>query len=135
MNRSRPILIAVVLQVLSAIYGLSSSVRILAAGSAGLPALEGAEDLGGPPFWAGLMFFALAIASLFGVYGLWRGQRWGKVVTLITCGINAVFMAGDAYAGILLGEPAMTLAMGLGVAAYLLVIVLVLRRAPTLAAA
>ena len=134
MNRSRPILVAVAIQGISAVFGLFSSVRILAAGSAGLPVPDGGGSGGGPPFWAGLMFFALAIASLFGAYGLWRGQRWGKVVTLITCGVNAVFMAGDVLHGIQLRSPALALAMGMGVLAYILAIVLVLRPVPAPAA-
>lgn len=130
MSRSKRIRVAVALQTLAGIAGMASAVRILSAGSAGLPAPQGAESLGGPPFWAGLMFFALGVSSLFGAYGLWKGQRWGKVVTIVTCAVNAVFGAGDLYAGVLIGNPAMIALFAAAVAAYVTVIVLVLRRDP-----
>lgn len=135
MNASKRTRIAAGLQVLSGIVSLFSATRILAAGSQGLPPLPGAEEMGGPPFWAGLMFFALAVASLFSAFGLWKGQRWGKVVAIVTCAVNAVFAAGDVLGAVAVGSLAMGLVMGLSVLVYLLVIVLVLRRDPVPAAA
>jgi len=131
MRPSKGIQSAAALQVLSAAAGLVSGIRILAAGSAGLPAPKGAEAMGGPPFWAGLMFFALAIASLFSVYGLVRGQRWGKVVAIVTAAIGGVFMAGDVAGSLALGAPLVALAYGLGTLGYLAILYLVLRREPT----
>lgn len=130
MRPSKGIQIAAALQVLSAAAGLVSAVRILSAGSAGLPAPKGAEAMGGPPFWAGLMFFALAIASLFSAYGLVQGQRWGKVVAIITAAIGGVFMAGDVAGALALGAPLVALAFGLGTLGYLAILYLVLRREP-----
>lgn len=131
MRPSKGIQIAAALQVLSAAAGLVSGIRILAAGSAGLPAPKGAEAMSGPPFWAGLLFFALAIASLFSAYGLVRGQRWGKVVAIVTAAIGGVFMAGDVAGSLALGAPLMALAFGLGTLGYLAILYLVLRREPT----
>lgn len=135
MNATARIRLAAGLQVLSGIAGLVSAVRILAAGSAGLPAPKGAEAMGGPPFWAGLMFFALAIASLFSAYGLVKGQRWGKIVAIVTAAISAVFMAGDVAGAVALGSPLVALGFGVGTLGYLLVLYLVLRREPATAAA
>jgi len=134
MNTTTRMRIAAGLQVLSGVAGLYSATRILAAGSQGLPPLPGAEEMGGPPFWAGLMFFALAIASLFSAFGLWKGQRWGRVVAIVTCAVNAVFAAGDVLGAVALGSVAMGIVMGLSVFLHLLVIVLVLRRDPVPAA-
>ncbi len=134
MNASKRTRIAAGLQVLSGIVGLISGIRILSAGSQGLPPLPGAEEMGGPPFWAGLMFFALAVASLFSAFGLWKGQRWGKVVAIVTCTVNAVFGAGDILGAIAVGSATMGIVMGLSVLVYVLVIVLVLRRDPVPAA-
>lgn len=135
MNATARIRLAAGLQVLSGIAGLVSAVRILSAGSAGLPAPKGAEAMGGPPFWAGLMFFALAIASLFSAYGLVKGQRWGKIVAIVTAAISAVFMAGDVAGAVALGSPLVALGFGVGTLGYLLVLYLVLRREPATAAA
>lgn len=135
MNVSARIRLAAGLQVLSGIAGLVSAIRILSAGSAGLPAPKGAEAMGGPPFWAGLMFFALAIASLFSAYGLVKGQRWGKIVAIVTAAISAVFMAGDVAGAVALGSPLVALGFGVGTLGYLLVLYLVLRREPATAAA
>lgn len=135
MRPSKGIATAAALQVLSGIAGLISAVRILSAGSAGLPAPKGAEAMGGPPFWAGLMFFALAIASLFSAYGLVKGQRWGKVVAIVTASISAVFMAGDVAGALALGAPLVAVGFGLGTLGYVAVLYLVLRREPAAAAA
>ncbi|MEO8084601.1 MAG: hypothetical protein ABI780_12330 [Ardenticatenales bacterium] len=130
MNATKRIRLAVALLVLSGVTGLFSAVRILSAGSAGLPPLKGAEEMGGPPFWAGLMFFALAIAALFSAYGIWKGQRWGKIVAIVACAINAVFNAGDVLSAVMIGSALMGIVMGLGVIGHLLVIALLLRREP-----
>ncbi|RIL11927.1 hypothetical protein DCC79_03350 [bacterium] len=135
MNAQKRLRAAAGLQVIAGIAGVFSAVRILAAGSEGLPPPAGAEAMGGPPFWAGLMFFALAVASLFSAYGLWSGQRWGKVVALVTCAVNAVFGAGDLVGGILLGDAAMTTVFAAAVAGYVTVIALVLWREAAPAAA
>jgi len=81
------------------------------------------------------MFFALAIASLFSAYGLIKGQRWGKVVAIVTASISAVFMAGDVAGALALGAPLVAVGFGLGTLGYVAVLYLVLRREPMTAAA
>jgi hypothetical protein len=133
MNAVKRFRLAAALLVVSAVGGVLSAVRILAAGSAGLPPMQGAEEMGGPPFWAGLMFFALAVASLFAAYGLWKGQRWGKVVAIVACTVNAVFAAGDVLGAVMVGSLPMGILMTTSVLGHLLVIGLVLwrERAPS----
>ena len=128
MVASKRLRIAAGLQLASAAVGSASAIRILSAGRAGLPPLEGAEGMGGPPFWAGLMFFALAVASLFSAFGLVRGERWGRIVAVCTAAVNAVFAGGDLLGAIMLGSALMGLAFGASVLGHLLIVALVLRR-------
>jgi hypothetical protein len=128
MIRSRSLVTAVILQVVHGLFHVAAAIRILAAGSTGLPALPGAEDQGGPPFWAGVMFLVLAVATLFSAYGLWSGQKWGKVVTLVTKAILILFGLGDVIGAASIGAwPYFTISVA-DVVIGIAVVVLVLRR-------
>jgi hypothetical protein len=94
MIRSKSLMTAALFQVVLGLFNVVSSLRILASGINGAPALVGDES-NGPPFWAGVMFLILAIATLFSAYGLWAGQKWGKIVTIVTGMILILFALGD----------------------------------------
>jgi uncharacterized membrane protein (DUF2068 family) len=112
------------------IYDIFPATRILAAGSEGAPAIPGGEEFGGPPFWAGMMFLTLAVATLFSAYGLWVGQKWGKVVTLVTRAILILFALGDLVGATMIGAYNFAAISAVYVVLSIVVVALVLRRQP-----
>lgn len=130
MTRSRNITIAVILQVALGLFYVFSAVRILAGGSAGGPTLPGAPEDSGPPFWAGIMFLSLALISLFSAYGLWIGQKWGKVLAIVTCVIGVIFALGDLIGTLSLGLYGYAAIAACLIGASIATILLVLRSQP-----
>lgn len=58
-----------------------------------LPALfDGADATNrssdSPPFVVMLVAFALGLLGLISTYGVWKGQRWGVVVTIVVNALN-----------------------------------------------
>jgi hypothetical protein len=135
MNRTKSLTIAAILQFLLGIANALGALPILAAGSVGLTAQPGMESVGGPPFWAGVLFLVLAVAMLFGAYGLWVNQKWGKVLTIITCVVTCLFGLGDVVGASLTGQLGYASAAVVGVLMCVFVVFLVLRREPKLALA
>ena len=131
MFRSTSLTIAAGLKVILGILIAMSAIRILSAGSAGLPPPSGAPPgQSGPPFWAGLLFLTMAIACLFAAYGLWKNQKWAKIIAIITSAINGLFSLGDLVGFVMTQNYAFAVGFVLVVLAEVLVIVLVLRREP-----
>jgi len=131
MFRSTSLTIAAGLKVILGILIAMSAIRILSAGSAGLPPPSGAPPgQSGPPFWAGLLFLTIAIACLFAAYGLWKNQKWAKIIAIITSAINGLFSLGDLVGFVMTQNYAFAVGFVLVVLAEVLVIVLVLRREP-----
>ena len=131
MFRSTSLTIAAGLKVILGILIAMSAIRILSAGSAGLPPPSGAPPgQSGPPFWAGLLFLTMAIACLFAAYGLWKNQKWAKIIAIVTSAINGLFSLGDLVGFVMTQNYAFAVGFVLVVLAEVLVIVLVLRREP-----
>ena len=131
MFRSTSLTIAAGLKVILGILIAMSAIRILSAGSAGLPPPSGAPPgQSGPPFWAGLLFLTIAIACLFAAYGLWKNQKWAKIIAIITSAINGLFSLGDLVGFVMTQNYAFAVGFVLVVLAEVLVIVLVLHREP-----
>ena len=128
MNRTKSLTIAAILQFLLGVADALGALPILAAGSAGLPPQPGFESVGGPPFWAGVLFLVLAVAALFGAYGLWVNQKWGKTLTIVTRVILGLFALGDVVGAAVMGQLGGASAFGLYVLASVVVVFLVLRR-------
>jgi len=130
MNRSTSTTVAAILVFAIGVAGMISAVRILSAGIEGLPPVPELGGAGGPPFWAGLLFMVLAVASLFAAFGLWKNQKWGKVVAIVTCTIFGLFTLGDVLGSVMARQYAFASGFGLLLGACVLAIILVLRREP-----
>lgn len=128
MNRTRSITIAAILVVVHGILNLMSAPRILSGVRTGLPSPPGSPS--GPPFWAGLLFMTLGVACLFAAYGLWKNQKWGKVVAIVTSAIDAPFLLGNVIGDIMAQNYMLAFVFTLLTLACVLIIVLVLRREP-----
>ncbi len=128
MARSKFLTGAAILQLLLGLFDLISALPILAAGIGGVAPTPGLEKLGGPPFWAGVLFLILAVASLFGAYGIWINQKWGKVLAVITRVVLGLFGLGDILGSVYAANLGIALVSVAYVLASILVIVLVLRR-------
>jgi hypothetical protein len=128
LTRSKTLIIAAILQALIGLFDMMDAVRILAAGSEGLPPPPGLEDQGGPPFWAGVLFLIFAVASLFGAYGLWINQKWGKIITVITRVVMGLFALGDVVSTVFISYYGAAFGFVVYVLISILIIVLVLRR-------
>jgi hypothetical protein len=130
MNRSKQSTIAAILAAIVGVVSIADATRILAAGSAGMPAQPGAEAAGGPPFWAGLMFFAMGVAFVFSAYGIWKNQRWGKILAIVLSAINGLFTLGDIIGTLSAQIYALTAVFVVGELVLITIIVLLLQRAP-----
>ncbi len=130
MTRSRNITTAVILQVVLGLFYVLSATQILAGGSGGGPDLPGSPEGSGPPFWAGMMFISVALIRLFSAYGLWIGQKWGKVLAIVTCVIGVVFGMGDLLGTIAIGQYGFAAISACLIGASLAIILLVLRGQP-----
>jgi uncharacterized membrane protein (DUF2068 family) len=97
-----------------------------------LPVLQGgaqaASDSGDqPPFVVVVLSFVLAVVGIVSSYGVWQGQRWGVVLTIV---VNALsFLSG--VPGVAFG-PTTFLVVGsvIGCAVNILIVYLLLRRSP-----
>ena len=128
MTRSKSLTGAAILQVVLGIFDLITALPILSAGIAGMPPEPGAEQLGRPPFFMGVVFLILAVATLFGAYGLWINQKWGKVLVVVTRVVTGLFAVGDILGSFAAASIGIAVLMAIYVLASILVIVLVLRR-------
>lgn len=130
MSRSRSLIIVVIFQVLIALFNTFFAIRTLSAGISGATSVVGGEEIGGPPFWAGIMFLCLSIATLFSAYGLWIGQKWGKIVAIATNALLILFGVGDAVNMLAIGEHGFFALFGVYIAMLVTVLVVILRRQP-----
>lgn len=135
MNRTRSLTLAAALATLLGVVDIVASLPILAAGRAGMPAMEGLEEMGGPPFAAGVVFLSFGVMALFGAYGLWLNQKWGKVVTIVTRLLFTVVGLGDLVGMVATGKIAFALLTVLYTMLSVLVIYWVLRRERSLVTA
>jgi len=116
MNRSKQIVIASVLTVLYALQGIIRISIALATQN------QSAQEMGNGFLVILLILYTVCLVS---VYGVWQNQKWGKILVIITLGLNALLaLPGIIFAPTLL----MKLDPGSGVVVAIVVTILLLQR-------
>jgi hypothetical protein len=127
MERPTRITIAAILMALTSLYSIVAAVPLLARGAAEVNA--GADS---PPYFILVVALIAGVAGLVAAYGLWRNQRWGKILTIVLSAINGL----SALPGVFFAPTTALWYSAIGtVALSVLIIVLVLWPAPRLAPA
>jgi uncharacterized membrane protein (DUF2068 family) len=112
MNRTRNIQVAAIL---TALYCLVTILRA----SIAIATQSQAVQEAGNGFAA--LFLILCTAGLVSAYGIWNNQKWGKILAIISMGLNGLLsLPGVVFA------PTLWLKMDPGVTVLLVVIVIVL---------
>jgi uncharacterized membrane protein (DUF2068 family) len=127
MKRSRNTTIAAVLLAAASLYSIIFAIPLL---SRGADALNAAVD--SPPFFIVAGSVVFGVLGLVAAYGLWRNQRWGKILAIVVCAINML----SALPGIFFAPtPALFVSASVGVGVSILIIVLALWPTPGAAVA
>jgi uncharacterized membrane protein (DUF2068 family) len=96
MNRSKQIVIA---SILTALYALQNIIRISIALAT---QNQAAQDAGNGFLVVLLIINTIALVS---AYGVWQDQKWGKILAIITLGMNALLaLPGVIFVPTLLGK-------------------------------
>jgi hypothetical protein len=86
---------------------------------------EGASASGdNPPFAALVLGVVLGVLGLVGSFGIWRGERWGLILTIVIRGLDGL----ASLAGIFADDTTLRALAILSVVGAAVVIVLLLRR-------
>lgn len=78
LSRALALKIAAVMSVAISLYGIAAAIPFLARGAADLDA-----TVDSPPFPVLASDLAMSVIQLASAYGVWHGQRWAIVVTLL----------------------------------------------------
>jgi hypothetical protein len=114
MHRSKQIVIA---SILTALYALQAIIRVAIALAT---QNQDAIDMGNGFL---VVILILCTVCLVSVYGVWQNQKWGKILAIITLGLNALLaLPGVIFAPTLL----LKLDPGSGVIAAIVVTILLL---------
>ena len=82
---------------------------------------------GGPPFFMVLLAFAMDVLAIVAAYGVWRAQRWGVILAIVTSAFNCI---SGAFGAIFAPDGSTRVMAAIGVVLSLSVIYLCLRREP-----
>jgi len=116
MKRSKQIVVA---SVLTVVYCLQAIIRVSIALAT---QNQDAQDMGNSFLVVLLILFTVCLVS---VYGVWQNQKWGKILVIVTLGLNALLaLPGVIFAPTLL----MKLDPGSGVIVAIVVTILLLQR-------
>lgn len=114
MHRSKQTIVAAAI---AAIYSLYALIYV---GIALATQNQNAQDMGNGLLVVLLILFTVCLVS---VYGVWQNQKWGKILVIITLGVNALLaIPGVIFAPTLL----LKLDAGSGVAVAIVVTILLL---------
>lgn len=111
---------AAILNVAVCLFGFLFALPVLQDGA------EAAADSGDqPPFAVIVISFVLAVVGLVSSYGVWQGQRWGVILTIV---VNALsFLSG--VPGVAFGPTTFLVVSSIvGCAVNVLIVYLLLRR-------
>lgn len=128
MKRSKQTTIAAILTGIFGIYNIVASIPILAQGAEAVNATAAVDN---PPYFILVLALILGVVALVTAWGLWRNQRWAKIITILIMALGGL----SALPGVLFAETlSLRISAIAGVVIPLSVIVLILWRSPQTAA-
>lgn len=128
MKRSKQTTIAAILTGIFGIYNIIASIPILAQGAEAVNATAAVDN---PPYFILVLALILGVVALVAAWGLWRNQRWAKIITILIMALGGL----SALPGVLFAETlSLRISAIAGVVIPLSVIVLILWRSPQTAA-
>ncbi len=83
--RPRNHTIAAVLQFIASAAAVAWGARDL------MPGATPVEEM--PPYFVVLAAFAIGVVGLVSAYGIWQGQRWGVILTIVTRASDGILAA------------------------------------------
>ncbi len=86
MTRPQSYLVAAVLMVLLSLARAVVQFPFLARGTAGNVGFFSDSDPG-PPFFLTVVNFVVTVLGFVSAYGVWRGEKWGVVMTIALCAL------------------------------------------------
>ena len=92
--RSRAHSAAAILNAVVSVMSILLTLPVLPDGS---KAVDAANDQ--PPFGVIVLVFALGIIGLISSYGVWTGQRWGVILTIVVNAVVPADLFGSTGAG------------------------------------
>lgn len=126
MQRPTRITIAAILQFAVSVYTTVAVIPFLMMGAASFNTNEG------PPYAIILVGVISGVAGIVAAYGLWKNQRWGKILTVVLRAVDGLAALPGVFFAPSIGWQASAIG---GVAVSILIIVLVLWPAPSEAVA
>ncbi len=121
MTRSRSLTIAAVLLFVYNVYDAVQAIPLLAQGTT----TDG--NMSKPPFAVSLLVFTLAILGIVAAYGVWRNEKWGKVLGLVVTSLNILY----TLIPLLVAPLPIKLIAGGFIILNILILWMLLRREPT----
>mgnify|MGYP001023454243 FL=1 len=122
MKRPIQTTIAAILNALFCLYSIVWSVPLLVQGAS---AIE--PGVNAPPFAVVVLAIILGVAGLVASWGLWLNQKWAKVLTIVVQALGGM----SALPGVIFAsDPGLRMSAIAGVAFPVVIIVLLLWRAP-----
>jgi uncharacterized membrane protein (DUF2068 family) len=120
MSRPQSYTIAAILMLLSSLVGITRSIPALTPGAA-VPSADT------PPIALTVLSFTLGVLGIVTAYGVWRMQKWGVILAIVVAALGILTFLPT----IMFASPPLRLVAVLGVVWSSVIVVLLLRPAPT----